>query len=482
MAPAQLARLEHTAGVGDDAHLPMQVLHVVGHPLRLVLHIESRLQARIVGRDARGAGIAVALQGLDAAQGEQETAGRIDKIGADAQRPGHVHRCDQLARGDDPDALPQAMHHQRVHQRRQRLADGQSHRIHQGHGRSPTAALGAIKSDEIRRPMQAPAQDRLAETVQPDRIPQHQLDAGRLAGHAPDPFDHVENVVVALDLGMTVGADGIGAGPDAADAGDFLGHLHGREDAALAGLGPLAEFDLEHPHLGMGRNRREFRLVEPAGLVTYAVLGGTDLEHQIRAAFEVPGRQSALTGIQPALAQPGPAGQGLNRRTRQGAVTHARHVDDGRRGIGLLTVLANGHRMGRNGIGVEGGKRAVHEHDAAGCVNVLGGTEGPGVGGIPGRAIDPFPLGAIERQLFPIHGKEVLAKELAQMGEQVTETANHRIVVADRIACLTHVDHVQHQDHQHQQTDGEDEEGGHHLEAGEKETGQFRGGHEDSLS
>ena len=48
---------------------------------------------------------------------------------------------------------------------------------------------------------------------------------------------------------MTGGRDAILAVFDAANAGDFLGHLGGGQNAAVAGLGPLREFHLDHLHL-----------------------------------------------------------------------------------------------------------------------------------------------------------------------------------------------------------------------------------------
>ena len=49
---------------------------------------------------------------------------------------------------------------------------------------------------------------------------------------------------------------------DAADRGDFRRHLGGRQDAAVAGLGALAELDLDHLDLLVGGDGGEISRVE----------------------------------------------------------------------------------------------------------------------------------------------------------------------------------------------------------------------------
>ena len=51
---------------------------------------------------------------------------------------------------------------------------------------------------------------------------------------------------------------------------------------------------------------------------------------------------------------------------------------------------------------------------------------------------------AFEREFFPVHGKEILSEEDAQMFEQIAESTDDRVVFANRLAVLSDVDDVQH--------------------------------------
>ena len=62
MRPVQLARLRESAGMGDHLHLVHQVAGITGHALRLVCGVQSLLQVLVMGGNAGGAGILVALQ------------------------------------------------------------------------------------------------------------------------------------------------------------------------------------------------------------------------------------------------------------------------------------------------------------------------------------------------------------------------------------------------------------------------------------
>ena len=89
-------------------------MRIVGNPLGLVFHDQAFLQALIVSRDPGRAGIPVTLQRLDATQGKHETPCRHREIRAHAQGPGHAARGDQLARGNDPDVIPQIVLRERI--------------------------------------------------------------------------------------------------------------------------------------------------------------------------------------------------------------------------------------------------------------------------------------------------------------------------------------------------------------------------------
>ena len=75
-------------------------------------------------------------------------------------------------------------------------------------------------------------------------------------------------------------------------------------------------------------------------------------------------------------------------------------------------------------------------------------------------AFDPIALRAVERQLFAVHGKEILAKELAQRRKHFSEPADHRIIAADRILGLHPVNDEQRHHTQQPDPDGPDKDKG----------------------
>lgn len=95
-------------------------------------------------------------------------------------------------------------------------------------------------------------------------------------------------------------------GFDAPDARHFLTDLGGRQDAALTGLRPLAQLELEHPDLGPGGDFPDSRLAQSSIGVPDAIPGRPDLKHEIRAAVEVIGREPPSAVLSQIPAAPAP--------------------------------------------------------------------------------------------------------------------------------------------------------------------------------
>ena len=68
--------------------------------MRIVVGVQTVLQAGMVGGDARRTGVLVALHGLDTAERKQKTPRRIDKIRAHAQAtsPGFINLPEAITR------------------------------------------------------------------------------------------------------------------------------------------------------------------------------------------------------------------------------------------------------------------------------------------------------------------------------------------------------------------------------------------------
>ena len=99
---------------------------------------------------------------------------------------------------------------------------------------------------------------------------------------------------------MTVRTDRILARRNATDGGDLVADLGAGQDTALARLGALTQFDFEHPDLVVRGDVFEFIVIEPALAVAYPVLGRADLKYYVGTTFQVPRRQAAFAGVEPA--------------------------------------------------------------------------------------------------------------------------------------------------------------------------------------
>src|SRR6185312_11624158 len=99
--------------------------------------------------------------------------------------------------------------------------------------------------------------------------------------------------------------------------------------AALAGLRALRELDLERLHAA-GELLRAFRR-EIALRVAHAVLRRADLHDHVAAALEVPRREPALAGVEPAPGERRTARERLHRGPGDRPEAHAAHVHDGAR-------------------------------------------------------------------------------------------------------------------------------------------------------
>ncbi len=84
MEAAELTGFPDPAGMREYADFIHHVFRVVCHPYRLVLRVQSSLELFIMRGDTGRAGVLVALQRLDATQGEHEAARRDNKISTQA--------------------------------------------------------------------------------------------------------------------------------------------------------------------------------------------------------------------------------------------------------------------------------------------------------------------------------------------------------------------------------------------------------------
>ena len=133
---------------------------------------------------------------------------------------------------------------------------------------------------------------------------------------------------------------------NAAGSGDFGGHLGARQDAAVAGLGTLAELDLDHLDLDVACIDFKEVGVEAAVRVAAAEVARADLPDQVAAVGAVVLRDRALTRVVRKAAMPGTGVQRQNGIGGQGAKAHGRDVENAGR-IGLGAGRLGGRRRFR---------------------------------------------------------------------------------------------------------------------------------------
>jgi hypothetical protein len=77
-------------------------------------------------------------------------------------------------------------------------------------------------------------------------------------------------------------------------------------------------------------------------------------------------------------------------------------------------------------------------------------------------------LRTVERQLLPVHGKKILAEELAQVFKQVSKPSYYGIVTSDCMFCLGDIDYIKDYNGNNGQPDDEYKKDGHPLQGGEE--------------
>ena len=133
--------------------------------------------------------------------------------------------------------------------------------------------------------------------------------------------------------------DAIGADRDTACLRNFLGDLAARQDAAMAGLGALAELDLDHFDLRILRGLCKLIGIEGAVIGPAAEIAAADFPHEVTAVRTVIARDAPFAGIVVEIARGGPLVERHDRIGRQRSEAHRGDIEERGR-IGLRTLLA----------------------------------------------------------------------------------------------------------------------------------------------
>ena len=436
MFAAHLARFCDADGMGDSFHLFVNILRITGHTHVFILHNQALLEPRIMGGNAGGAGILVALQGLNTAQREHKATGRGHKIRTRTHGPGNITGINQLSTGNQTGAILQARLIAQAGDMQQPLADRDTNQIHQGHGRCTGATFAAIQRNKVRRAVRATRFDEGEKLCKGLTIAVNSFDPNRQTADVPHAGDEIKQITEIINLDMAVRGIAGRALFNTANIGNLWGDFVGGKNTALTGLGTLGKLDLDHLDLrGLGK-LAQLVFVQTAIGIADAVFRSAHLKDNVAASFQMIRAEAALARVHPNPGLGTAAGQGLHRRLGNGTIRHTRQVKDGFGHIRLTGLRTDDHRFGLCGLLVQRREGSVHKNRGASSGKVAGGPECNGIA-FPGtRAFDPVTLGAVKGQLFAVHGKEILAKEFAQFGEQMAKAAQHRVVAADSICAL----------------------------------------------
>src|SRR3954470_12323681 len=133
-----------------------------------------------------------------------------------------------------------------------------------------------------------------------------QLEAGRFAaGELPHLGDELHHANWRREGTVRGRRDAILTHGDAADLRDLLRDLCCRQHAAMAGLGALADLELDHLDLVLGRDAGECLRIEAAVEMTATEIAGADLPDDVAAHLAMVGAEAALARVMREAALPG---------------------------------------------------------------------------------------------------------------------------------------------------------------------------------
>ena len=404
-------------------------------------------QPLVLGGDAGGALVGVALLGLDAADRQHRLAGDVDHV--DAEREGGDGAAGQaeFARPDERHPLGEVAQGEDAVDPGEPDVERKGHTVGEDQGSGAGAALTTVDGDEVDAAL--PVGHRVGQLLPERQVSDRRLDADRQPGLGGQQLDPVEQRVDVVEGRVPRRADAVLALGDATDLGDLGGDLRTRQNTAEPGLGALGDLDLQRPHRRARDGVLQPAEVERAVLVAAAEIAGADLPDEF-AALPVVGRQPALTGVVHRPGELDPFVERDDRPRRQRPEAHRRHVHH-RVGPECLGPTARSAedlrarqphviavvRVGRRRHDAE--RALLDDRVALLLLDVVVGAEADVVVLALGGRVDPGPLRAAERALLVVGGHDVLPHLRADGFDRVPRVPDHRVVAQQRVLLLQQV-------------------------------------------
>src|SRR5208337_4533606 len=155
----------------------------------------------------------------------------------------------------------------------------------------------------------------------------------------------------------------------------LLRDLGGRKDAAVSGLGALADLEFDHLDLVVGSDAREFFRIERAIAVAATEISGTNLPDQVAAVLAMIGTDAALAGVMGEAALFGARVQRAHRVRTERAKAHRRDIED--RGRIRLGAIRTADGDAKFFVGMKLRRHRMVDPFMALAIDVLLGAERP---------------------------------------------------------------------------------------------------------
>mmetsp|Transcript_19513 Transcript_19513/g.65512 ORF Transcript_19513/g.65512 Transcript_19513/m.65512 type:complete len:933 (-) Transcript_19513:1998-4796(-) len=220
-------------------HHPEEVDHVLGLPGELLAEL------RVLGGDAHGARVEVALAHHNAPERDKRRRGKAELLGAQERRHDHVAARLELAVRLQGHPGAEAVEHEGLVGLGEADLHGHARVLDRRPHSRPCAAVAAGDHDVVRLGLGHARGDHADAHLGDELHGDARVDVGRL-----EVVDELGEVLDGVDVMVRRRRDEADTRRGAARLADELRHLVARELAALAGLGALGHLDLELVRVG----------------------------------------------------------------------------------------------------------------------------------------------------------------------------------------------------------------------------------------
>src|SRR5690606_18290517 len=311
-----------------------------------------------------------------------------------------------LARGPQPDAIAKVDADKSVVHQAQAFAQWGADVVDELDRRRAGAAFGAVDNDEVGR--DAGFQHGLGDGKPFPWMAHAQFESHRLAlGQLAQALHEVQQANGRIKRAVAGRRVAVLSGRDTPRFGDFGSDLGARQDAAVARLGPLRQFYLDHFYLGRTGVAHKGLFGEGAVFVAASEVPRADVPHQRAAGLAVIPADTAFAGVVREVAQACAFVQRHDGVGRKRAEAHRRNVE--RRHRVRLGAFRPAHHDAEIRIGNARRHQRMVDPFVALAIHIFAGAEWTLVDFLLGALVNDRALCARERRGLRIVFQKILA-------------------------------------------------------------------------